>query len=289
MSMTMLSETAVVHMQYDLDNVPSLPDPDWTRFVCISDTHCQRFPIPDGDVLLHGGDLTHTGTLKQFETTVDWLKGLPHPVKIVVGGNHDLTLDNNNNWYDTNFQHWHLQGKEDVQAIRELLLGNEAKERNLIYLQDELFEFRTKDSGRLWSVYGSPWSPYFGGWAFNYPRAQAQRYASAIPKADILLTHGPPFGIFDRVNTGELVGCEALLSRVAQLRPRLHLFGHIHEDHGAVVCKWSSNDQVHGSETVFVNGANWPAGNKAYLPSGERTQFGMGPCSPVIVDLKDSI
>lgn len=102
------------------------------------------------------------------------------------------------------------------------------------------------------------------------------------------LTHGPPFGILDRVTSGEPVGCEALTSRLFQLRPRLHLFGHIHEDHGALVHKWPSNGQSRGTETVFVNGANWPAGEKAYLSSGERSQFGMGSYCPVIVDLKDS-
>ena len=76
------SENAVVHTQYDPDDVPNIPGPDWTRFVCISDTHCHTFPVPDGDVLLHSGDLTHTGTLAQFETTVNWLKSLPHPLKM---------------------------------------------------------------------------------------------------------------------------------------------------------------------------------------------------------------
>ena len=43
---------------------------------------------------------------------------------------------------------------QDVQAVRQLLAGSQAREQNLIYLQDELFEFRAKDNGRLWSVYG---------------------------------------------------------------------------------------------------------------------------------------
>lgn len=79
---TISSDTAVVHTQYDMDNVPTVPGPGWTRFICISDTHSRTFQIPPGDVLLHGGDLTQTGTFKQFESTVNWLKGLPHPKKM---------------------------------------------------------------------------------------------------------------------------------------------------------------------------------------------------------------
>ena len=103
------------------------------------------------------------------------------------------------------------------------------------------------------------------------------------------LTHGPPFGVFDRVMSGERVGCEALASHISQLRPRLHLFGHIHEDHGAMIHKWPFDDQGNSSETVFVNGANWPMGRNTKTSSGSRVQFGTGPFAPVIVDLKDSV
>ncbi|CAL1699956.1 unnamed protein product [Somion occarium] len=277
---TISSDTAVVHTQYDMDNVPTVPGPGWTRFICISDTHSRTFQIPPGDVLLHGGDLTQTGTFKQFESTVNWLKGLPHPKKIIIAGNHDLSLDHHDEWYDTHYQRWHGQEKEDVQAIRELLVGREAKASGLVYLQEEVFQFRTKENGRLWSVYGSPWSPYFAGWGFNYRRNEAQRFVSAIPKSDIILTHGPPFGIFDRVTAGDRVGCEALADRLVELRPRLHVFGHIHEDHGAVVHEWPSHEHdissgamtVDGEvRTVFVNAANWPMGPKACPQASEQS------------------
>ena len=55
------AEDAVVHLSWDLKNPPERPkDGTWTRFICVSDTHCQIFPIPDGDVFLHAGDLSHT-------------------------------------------------------------------------------------------------------------------------------------------------------------------------------------------------------------------------------------
>jgi hypothetical protein len=90
---SIVTEDAVVHFVYDVDNPPPRPDAekaasaqngrsDWTRFICISDTHCNTFQVPDGDVLLHSGDLTHTGRFRQMKPTIAWLKSLPHPHKM---------------------------------------------------------------------------------------------------------------------------------------------------------------------------------------------------------------
>lgn len=76
--------TAIVHREYDVSNPPARPGPGWTRFVCISDTHSRIFPVPPGDVLLHGGDLTNVGTYEDFEITVRWLESLPHSKKMYV-------------------------------------------------------------------------------------------------------------------------------------------------------------------------------------------------------------
>lgn len=76
------TKTSVVHIEYDVDSPPPPPPSGWTRFVCISDTHSQTFPVPPGDVLLHSGDLTERGLLSDFQVTANWLYGLPHPVKM---------------------------------------------------------------------------------------------------------------------------------------------------------------------------------------------------------------
>ena len=82
---------AVVHLAYDINNPPPRPDAEvvaqngsstWTRFVCVSDTHCNTFNVPNGDILLHAGDLTHTGRFKQMKPTIEWLKSLPHAHKM---------------------------------------------------------------------------------------------------------------------------------------------------------------------------------------------------------------
>jgi Icc-related predicted phosphoesterase len=46
------------------------------------------------------------------------------------------------------------------------------------------------------------------------------------------LTHGPPLGILDMTNRGEPAGSATLLERLKAVRPRLHVFGHIHEAAG---------------------------------------------------------
>jgi hypothetical protein len=76
--------TYAVHTSYDPVSPPPLPGPstEWTRFVCISDTHTQTFNVPDGDVLIHAGDLTGTGRKEQMRITGEWLIEMKHPVKM---------------------------------------------------------------------------------------------------------------------------------------------------------------------------------------------------------------
>lgn len=119
------------------------------------------------------------------------------------------------------------------------------------------------------------------------------------------LTHGPPRGIFDRTTQGDLPGCLALTEALPRLRPRLHLFGHIHEAHGAHIHLWSTGNikdvqnstlvaqdielpetQIEVDDvTVFVNAANWPMGQRKleYMTS----QFGGPGFRAVVVDMLD--
>jgi hypothetical protein len=84
---TITSRTSIVQLEYPPDVGPA-PKPEahdgehWTRFVVLSDTHSHTFPVPDGDVLLHAGDLTQMGTLKDLQKTMEWLYALPHPIKM---------------------------------------------------------------------------------------------------------------------------------------------------------------------------------------------------------------
>lgn len=175
------------------------------RLVLISDTHCLHdgLDIPDGDILVHAGDLTNRGTVSEVADFSTWLKGLPHKTKIVIAGNHDFCFENAAN------------------VCRDIL-------GPIIYLQDESVQI---DGLKF---YGSPWQPTFFNWAFNLDRGEqiAQKWALIPEDTEILITHGPPFGILDRTREGLAVGCEDLLERLSVINPKLHVFGHIHEGYG---------------------------------------------------------
>ncbi|KAG8824530.1 hypothetical protein FRC19_001598 [Serendipita sp. 401] len=256
---SIVTEDVVVHVHYDVKQPPPRPNTSmhqsqarndasaeilkyqWTRFICMSDTHCNTFEVPEGDVLLHSGDLTHSGRFKHLEHTAAWLKELPHPHKIVIAGNHDLTLEKE--FYLREGHRWHRKQLEDPDAVRKLMETDEG-DGSFQYLEYESTTFEMND--KTWKVYGSPGSPWFGGWAFNYKRGQAAEVvASLIPDdIDILLTHGPPHRILDTTTSRVHAGCEALSPRVAQIRPKIHVFGHIHEARGAVVRYWDDQEMV---------------------------------------------
>jgi Icc-related predicted phosphoesterase len=95
------------------------------------------------------------------------------------------------------------------------------------------------------TVYGSPWQPEFGSWAFNLPRGHQLRNKWRLipPNTDILVTHGPPKGILDMTPRGESVGCEDLRHRLGAIAPKLHVFGHVHRGYG----------ETAQADTHFVN------------------------------------
>ncbi|KAI6043040.1 Metallo-dependent phosphatase-like protein [Pisolithus marmoratus] len=216
------------HVDSRPNEAPPHPGSGWTRFVCISDTHSGIFRLPPGDVLLHAGDLSSYGALPQLTRTVDWLKSLEYPVKIMIAGNHDARL-------------W-LQTRATVRSLASV---------GLYYLEHESLHF-TAPSGRVWKVYGSPAAPVHIEGAFQYASsAEAKAIYQRIPEdTEILITHTPPYRTLDKTRKGKHVGCQALSSRLKRLRHcRLHVFGHIHEDAGARV------DDVEGTHRISVNAA----------------------------------
>ena len=176
------------------------------KVVLISDTHnrCEGSFVPDGDLLIHAGDLTMGGKLSEMAQAVAWLESLPHPHKVVIAGNHDFCLQNGD------------------PATKWL------KDAGIHYLQDEEV---TVDGLRIW---GAPWQPWFNDWAFNLPRGEALKAKwDLIPSGiDVLVTHGPPLGLGDRTQEGAEVGCNELLGALDRVQPKLHVFGHIHEARG---------------------------------------------------------
>jgi Icc-related predicted phosphoesterase len=188
------------------------------RLVLLSDTHgLFDVPVPDGDILIHAGDFSARGGLVEVSLFNDYLGALPHRHKIMIAGNHD--------W---NFYQHERQAR--------LLMTN------AIYLQDEAVGIEGL------KFYGSPWQPAFFDWAFNLPRGSAlrEKWALIPTDTDVLITHGPPLGIGDLTSHKINAGCRDLLERVREVKPRLHLFGHIHEDRGVF-------ESPEAPGTLFVN------------------------------------
>ncbi|KAK0210370.1 Metallo-dependent phosphatase-like protein [Desarmillaria ectypa] len=209
-------------------HIPPKPSEDWTRFVCISDTHSNEYPLPDGDVLLHAGDLTMWGTVKEMHHAMNWLNSQSHPTKICIAGNHDMALDP---YLDT------ISTKE-YNELKEYLKSDEFQNGGLCYLEYESLIFRTS-AGKEWKVFGSPGSSvYKAVGAFQYRGSrQGQKIGRKIPlDTEILLTHTPPHKIHDTTRRGKSAGCEELAERMNILEKcRLHVFGHIHEACGASI------------------------------------------------------
>lgn len=176
----------------------------------ISDTHGKHYELnndlPGGWIIIHCGDISNRGLMSEINDFTNWFGKLPYEHKIFIAGNHDF-------------------GFEDVRHSNDpgIVIPD-----NVIYLQDEMVEI---DGIK---IYGSPWQPRFYDWAFNVDRGDAiAKKWDAIPdNADIVITHGPVFGILDDTVQGLRVGCENLYKRIMDIKPKIHACGHIHYGYG---------------------------------------------------------
>lgn len=179
------------------------------KFVVISDTHCRHhnLNLPKGDVLLHAGDISYKGKRTEAVDFIAWMDKQPFQYKIFIAGNHDFYFE-----------------QENMVAIQQFLPPN------VIYLCDSGVEV-----GGI-KIWGSPYTPWFFNWAFNTPRgASINKHWKLIPQdTDVLITHGPPLGILDTVINGRHVGCKDLLKKVQEIKPKFHVFGHVHEAYGKI-------------------------------------------------------
>jgi len=183
--------------------------------VVIADTHKlhRELELPPSDILIHAGDFTFWGRqrseLRDFD---DWLGGLPHPFKVVVPGNHEFVLED--------------RRLRDEITNAELLINHGIEIMGM-------------------KIWGSPVTSLYGG-AFgkSNPQDRKRHWGQITDGIDILITHGPPFGILDTApGTALHQGDAELLEAVNRARPRLHVFGHIHGANGTLRTK----------DTTFVN------------------------------------
>lgn len=205
---------------------------DKVRFVCISDTHAtiEKLPpefVPDGDVLLHAGDLTNVGKPEEVRRFNEYLGTLPHKHKVVIAGNHDLTFDKS---MDGQLGRWRVK----LEKVKEFLKESGVTEvkdllTNCIYLEDSMVTLYGIN------IYGSPWQPWFGDWGFNLTRGEEilEKWDLIPECTDILITHGPPVGYGDMTRDGNRAGCVDLLNTIQKrVKPLYHISGHIHEGYG---------------------------------------------------------
>lgn len=201
------------------------------RITFISDTHTKHTKLdgflPGGDILIHAGDFMSSGYRpSEAEDFFMWFDKIKkYDTKVFVAGNHDRLIQNEPEW------------------VKGILNGY----KTIDYLQDDWMSVG-EDMDNMVKIWGSPWQPEFHNWAFNLPRGEKikEKWDMIPVDTDILITHGPPLGKldyvpYDRVN----VGCEELMKRVEEIKPKIHVFGHIHE----------GRNIVYSDGTLFINAA----------------------------------
>ncbi|KAF3180485.1 hypothetical protein TWF225_001501 [Orbilia oligospora] len=227
---------------YRLQPTVALPNPDRLgnssiassnelKVVCISDTHNNQFQdIPDSDILVHAGDITENGTIEELQKSIDWLDSLPHKYKVVIAGNHDRCLDPNHKSPSNGAVNW----------------------KGLLYLQDSSIVLNIPGKSRAVKIYGNPSSPKHGTSTFQYPRSE-YFWKNKVPEdVDILVTHAPP-----RYHLDSNAGCASLIQEIWRVRPKLHIFGHIHSGRGTEVLAYDQfqrcYERLSEKEHVVVN------------------------------------
>lgn len=216
----------------------SSKSPRGIRVVCISDTHNTRPVLPPGDVLIHAGDLTENGSFDEMQAELRWLSDQPYRYKILIAGNHDVLLDEA-------FLKKHPERRYGQEKTKEDLDWG-----SVTYLQESVAvldiplpgsvspgENADVQRSRQIRVFGSPWTPQYGISAFQYRPEDGTRWSDISAtlkshKPDIIVTHGPPKHHLD-ARDFHRAGCPYLAADlIAQIRPRLVVFGHIHASYG---------------------------------------------------------
>jgi Icc-related predicted phosphoesterase len=179
------------------------------KITFISDTHTKHIYftkyLKGGEVIICCGDVTSTGSISELMHFIDWFKTLPYKHKILIAGNHDFVFE------------------RKPLAAKEIIINTD-----IIYLEDAEVTI-----GGI-KFYGSPVTPFFFNWAFNRNRGpEIKKHWNKIPEdTDVLITHGPPHKIHDETINRLHVGCVDLLKTVNRIKPKIHAFGHIHEQYG---------------------------------------------------------
>jgi len=188
------------------------------KVTAISDTHGKHkeLKLNGGDLLIHSGDISSFGNKEEISCFLKWFSKQKYKHKIFIAGNHDFTFEN---------------------QFDDIIIPD-----NVIYLNDSGIEI---EGLHIW---GSPITPSFCNLAFNRNRGEEIDFHwNKIPAdTDILITHGPPYGILDETETCFNAGCKNLLKKIEAINLKHHIFGHIHEAYGV----------TKKGNTTFINAAS---------------------------------
>lgn len=189
-----------------------------------------------------------------------WLEKADFEAKIVIAGNHDITLDSY--FYNEHGSYFHNQSPQSSDKCLRLLRTSP----NITYLSHSSATVELTRHPVLktsFTVFGSPYSPRSGLWAFGYSKTAPEEAAddevedakgslstaklpvaselwSGIPlDSDIVITHTPPHTHCDEaVSKRRAMGCEELRRALWRVRPKLTICGHVHEGRGAERVRW---------------------------------------------------
>lgn len=185
---------------------------------------------------------------------MQWLEKADFEAKIVIAGNHDVTLDKT--FYAEFGSYFHNQTPQSPEACINLLASSPTitylNHSSATIIMDKHPSLKTK-----FTVFGSPYSPKNGMWAFGYDKqspgaptetepepaggpSSAKELWSEIPLgSDIVVTHTPPYTHCDEsTSRRRALGCEDLRQALWRVRPKLAVCGHVHEGRGAERVRW---------------------------------------------------
>jgi hypothetical protein len=236
------------------------------------------------DIVLHCGDLTQSCQSKELERTLNFLKVIDAPLKLIIPGNHDWDLEPG--YWRTHDDFW--RGGDDVGGVPEhaarlseqqdnadttrcWALLKAARRDGIYFLPhgvhtftvrprmrqsegSEPAEAMTRTQSAVFRIFASPMTPEYGSWGFQYHPSD---YEWRIPSGmDVVMTHGPAYGVVDRAWRGVHAGCGGLLAALEASRPRIHCCGHIHEAWGAQKISWAhpAKEEVKATQSEGIVG-----------------------------------
>jgi predicted phosphohydrolase len=217
-----------------------------SRILIISDTHGDDLthnPTGTFDVAIHRGDLTEESKLEEFRTSLNLMLDIQAPLKLVIAGNHDFSMDTpvfKNKLADNITPEDASIVKStygDFCEARAMFETEATRAAGLVFLDEGNHTFQLANGASL-SVYASPYTASKScTWGFQY-RPSEDHVWDIKPNTDIVITHSPPHGFLDYTENKTRAGIPSLFAAVAHAKPKMHCFGHIHEAWGAKFVAW---------------------------------------------------